>query len=41
MALSIPGVGIWDFWHAGDGDVHHLFFLRSPRTETRRTGTGT
>ena len=32
MALSIPGVWIWDFWHVLDGDVHHLFFLRSPRT---------
>ena len=33
MGLSIPGVWIWDFWHALDGDVHHLFFLRSPQSQ--------
>jgi beta-fructofuranosidase len=22
---------IWDFWHARDGDVHHLFYLQAPK----------
>lgn len=23
---------VWDFWHCHDGEVHHLFFLRAPRS---------
>lgn len=23
---------IWDFWHAQDGDTHHLFYLQAPKT---------
>lgn len=22
---------IWDFWHAADGDTHHLFYLQAPK----------
>jgi len=32
MALRIPGSWVWDFWHALDGDLHHLFYLQSPRS---------
>ncbi|MDR7159166.1 glycosyl hydrolase family 32 [Arthrobacter sp. BE255] len=23
---------IWDFWHAHDGDLHHLFYLQAPKS---------
>jgi beta-fructofuranosidase len=29
--LRLPGVWIWDFWLADDGDRYHLFFLFAPR----------
>jgi beta-fructofuranosidase len=32
MALHLPDHWVWDFWHVADGDTHHLFFLKAPRS---------
>ncbi len=32
MTLRLPDQWVWDFWHARDGDQHHLFYLQAPRS---------
>jgi beta-fructofuranosidase len=32
MALRLADHWVWDFWHVVDGDAHHLFFLKAPRS---------
>jgi beta-fructofuranosidase len=32
MGLALPEYWIWDFWFADDGERHHVFFLRAPKS---------
>lgn len=32
MVLRLADHWVWDFWHVADDDIHHLFFLKAPRS---------
>lgn len=32
MSFTLADHWVWDFWHADDGDTHHLFYLHAPKS---------
>ncbi|PPB48020.1 glycosyl hydrolase family 32 [Arthrobacter pityocampae] len=32
MSFALTDHWVWDFWHADDGDTHHLFYLHAPKS---------
>ncbi|MCC3270114.1 glycosyl hydrolase family 32 [Arthrobacter gengyunqii] len=32
MSFALTDHWVWDFWHADDGDRHHLYYLHAPRS---------
>ncbi|MHA7238719.1 glycosyl hydrolase family 32 [Arthrobacter sp. TMS1-12-1] len=32
MSFTLTDHWVWDFWHAADGDTHHLFYLHAPKS---------
>ncbi|WP_104161538.1 glycosyl hydrolase family 32 [Arthrobacter sp. ZGTC212] len=32
MSFALTDHWVWDFWHADDGETHHLYYLHAPRS---------